>query len=673
MKPTRSVFRPLLLVAGLLSWALPVQSAPPRSDAAPVRAVPAAAEPVQQLIIRYRGVDSRNDQAAAASATDERAGAAQRVSRSAERAQAWGMHYLKSVSPQLHVARLSRAVPADEAQALIERLQADPAVASVTIDQRVRPHALSLPTDPFFTTASSGYYQWHLQAPSVVPGGINAAAAWASSTGANVTVAVLDGGYRPHPDLAANLLTASDYDFISDLWTANDGNLRDADAQDPGDWVSATDPDKPLDCPVEDSTWHGTHVTGLLGALANNTDGVGVAPGVKVLPVRVLGRCGGYLSDILAGMRWAAGLSVTGVTNTSTPARALNLSLGVEGACDAATQEVINEVRARGVSIVASTGNDGLTAITKPASCAGVVAVTAHDRNGVLASYANVGPGTDISAPGGERDGAVASTWNLGKTVPGADSYGLMYGTSMAAPQVAGTLALMSAARTDLALPTLEALIRDTARAFPVGTYCLTNPDGLPPGFCGVGLLDAGEALAAAQAAGNRLPDIEVLQRFTANSWATGATVTLYIQLRNWGSSAASDVELTTVLTGLEILSVSGLSTTNDATSLRAAVGDLDAGAERVLTVTARVTAANPDTVSSLAVANGASEEPTLSNNTHRLDPMGVIVAPAAEVATSDAGGGCTVAPKGQADAGLPLLALVAAVALFWRRRRTVP
>lgn len=673
MKPTRSVFRPLLLVAGLLSWGLPVQSAPPRSDAAPVRAVPAAAEPVQQLIIRYRVGEAQGDRAAAASATDERAGAAERVSRSAERAQAWGMHYLKSVSPQLHVARLSRALPADEAKALMERLQADPAVASVTIDQRVRPHALLSPTDPFFSTASSGYYQWHLQAPSVEPGGINAAAAWASSTGANVTVAVLDGGYRPHPDLVANLLTASDYDFISDLWTANDGNLRDADAQDPGDWIPSEDASL---CPGEDllkSSWHGTHVTGLVGALANGSEGVGVAPDVKVLPVRVLGRCGGYLSDILAGMRWAAGLPVSGVTNTSTPARALNLSLGVEGACDAATQEVINEVRARGVSIVASTGNDGLITITKPASCAGVMAVTAHDRNGVLASYANVGPGTAISAPGGERDGAVASTWNLGKTVPGADSYGLMYGTSMAAPQVAGTLALMSAARADLAQPTLEALIRDTARAFPAGTYCVTNPDRLPPGFCGVGLLDAGRALAAAQEVGIGLPDVEVLQRVTASSWVTGATVTLYIHLRNWGAGTASAVQLTTTLTGLEILSVSGLSATSDVTSLRAAVGDLNAGAERVLTVTARVTAADPETVSSLAVASGASEEPTLSNNTHRLDPMGVIVAPAAEVATSDGGGGCTVAPDGQADAGLPLLALVAAIALFWRRRRGMP
>lgn len=414
-------------------------------------------------------------------------------------------------------------------------------MASVTIDQRVRPHALPLPTDPFFTSANSGYYQWHLQAPSVVAGGINAAAAWASSTGANVTVAVLDGGYRPHPDLEGNLLTASDYDFISDLWTANDGNLRDADAQDPGDWVSATDPTRPADCPVEDSTWHGTHVTGLLGAMANNTDGVGVAPGAKVLPVRVLGRCGGYLSDILAGMRWAAGLPVSGVTNTSTPARALNLSLGVEGACDAATQEVINEVRARGVSIVASTGNDGLITITKPASCAGVMAVTAHDRNGVLASYANVGPGTAISAPGGERDGAVASTWNLGKTVPGADSYGLMYGTSMAVPQVVGVLALMASVRPDLPMSELEKVLLSTARPFLADTYCSRNP-----GQCGAGMLDAGAAVAAVQ------------------------------------------------------------------TYVPAAAAEAD-------------------------------------------------------------GGGCTVAPGGQVDAGLPLLALVAAIALFWRRRRGLP
>ena len=189
-----------------------------------------AAEPVERLIIRYKQPLAAHARASSA-AMDERARAASQVEHSADVARAPQVSYLKSVSPQLHVARLSRALPADEAQALIERLQADPTVASVTIDQRVRPHALPLPTDPFFSTASSGYYQWHLQAPSVEPGGINAAAAWASSTGANVTVAVLDGGYRPHPDLVANLLTASDYDFISDLWTANDGDLRDADAQ----------------------------------------------------------------------------------------------------------------------------------------------------------------------------------------------------------------------------------------------------------------------------------------------------------------------------------------------------------------------------------------------------------------------------------------------------------
>lgn len=493
-----------------------------------------AAEPVERLIIRYKQPLAAHARASSA-AMDERARAASQVEHSADVARAPQVSYLKSVSPQLHVARLSRVLPVDEAQALMERLKEDPAVESVIIDQRVRPHALSLPTDPFFTMIS-GYYQWHLQAPSDVPGGINAAAAWAISTGANVTVAVLDGGYRPHPDLAANLLTSSDYDFISDLWTANDGDLRDADAQDPGDWVSATDPDKPLDCAVEDSTWHGTHVTGLVGALANGQEGVGVAYGAKVLPVRVLGRCGGYLSDIQAGMRWAAGLSVPGVPDTLTPAKVLNLSLGVVGVCDSTTQAVVDEVRAHGVSVVASTGNDGLTNITKPANCSGVLAVTAHTRDGNRATYANVGDATSLSAPGGDQTYAVASTWNDGLTTPGNNVYGYLHGTSMAVPQVVGTLALMASVRPDLPMQYLETLLLQSTRAFPVGSYCARNV-----GMCGAGLLDAGAAVAAAQ----------------------------------------------------------------------------------------------------------AYEVP-------------------------DAGGGCTVAPKGQADAGLPLLALAAAIALFWSRRRAL-
>jgi serine protease len=621
------------------------------------------AAPVERLIIQYKDDAPALNASVVMAQRDFRASAAAAVTRSAGQAQAPGLRYLKSVSPRLHVARLDRALPAREAYALMERLRADPAVASVTADQRVWPHAL--PTDPYFTNRLLADHQWHLQSSSTVPGGINATQAWVSGTGTGVVVAVLDGGYRPHADLAANLLTVSDHDFISDLWIANDGTLRDTDAQDPGDWVVATDPSKPADCPAENSSWHGTHVSGLIGALANATEGVGVAYGAQVLPVRVLGRCGGFLSDIQEGMRWAAGLSVPGVVNTSTPARVLNLSLGVQEACDSVTQSVVDEIRATGVSVVASSGNEGMTAITKPANCMGVVAVTAHTRGGAKASYANVGPGVALSAPGGDMWDPVASTGNTGTTVPGSDAYTLLYGTSMAAPQAAGALALMASARPDLSLASLEALMRGASRPFPAASYCGRNP-----GFCGSGLLDAGRALAAADAAPANAPDLEVLQRLDSGRLGLGEQAVLTVHVRNWGATTATGVQITAAVTGLDIQSVSanlaGTALSFSSGALSAVAGDLAADAELVLTVTARVTASD-GYVTSEARATSSATEVTLVNNEHRLVPAALV--PVEPVATADSGGGCTVAAGGQADMGLPLLLLAALLGGLWRRR----
>ncbi len=621
------------------------------------------ATPVERLIIQYKDDAPALNASVVMAQRDVRVSAAAAVTRSAGQAQAPGLRYLKSVSPRLHVARLDRALPVREAQVLMERLRADPAVASVTVDQRVRPHAL--PTDPYFTNRLLADHQWHLQSSSTVPGGINAAQAWVGGTGTGVVVAVLDGGYRPHADLAANLLTASDHDFISDLWIANDGTLRDTDAQDPGDWVVATDPSKPADCPAEDSSWHGTHVSGLIGALANNTEGVGVAYGAQVLPVRVLGRCGGFLSDIQEGMRWAAGLSVPGVASTSTPAQVLNLSLGVQQACDSVTQSVIDEVRARGVSVVASSGNEGMTAITKPANCMGVVAVTAHTRSGGTANYANVGPGVALSAPGGDALFPVASTGNSGSTGPVSDTYTLLFGTSMAAPQAAGVLALMASARPDLSLASLEALMRGAARPFAVASYCGRNP-----GFCGSGLLDAGQAVNAALAAPPNAPDLEVLQRLDEGDLVLGEQAVFTVHVRNWGTTTATGVQITAAVSGLDILTVSAnvASTALSISSggLSAVAADLAQDAELVLTVTARVTA--PDGyVTSEARATSSATEVTLVNNEHRLVPAAVV--PVETVASADSGGGCTVAPGGQADMGLPLLLLAALLGGLWRRR----
>jgi serine protease len=401
---------------------------------------------------------------------------------------------------------------------------------------------------------------------------------------------------------------------------------------------------------------------------------VGVAHGAKVLPVRVLGRCGGYLSDIQTGMRWAAGLeTVAGVAPPSPAVKVLNLSLGVDGGCDPVTQSVIDEIRAAGVSVVASAGNDAAETITKPANCMGVVGVTAHTRNGWLATYANVGAGVSVSAPGGDRFNPVMSALNTGTQGPLLDTWGGASGTSMATPLASGVLALMVSARSAqslpaLAMPTLEALMREAVRPFPAGSYC-----ALHPGLCGLGLLDAELAVAAAQAAPAGQADLEVLQRVSASSWVPGSTVVLQIQLRNWGSVAATGVQLTATLSGLELLSVSSDSPavvlTPVGAGLDAVVGDLPPGVARVVTVNARVTG-SADSVSSTAGATGSGPEPTWVNNTHRLVPAGLISGVSTpSVTPSDSGGGCTVAPAGQADAGLPLLALVAALVLLWRRR----
>jgi serine protease len=214
------------------------------------------------------------------------------------------------------------------------------------------------------------------------------------------------------------------------------------------------------------------------------------------------------VSDILTGARWAVGLEVPNLSPNLNPARILNMSLGFSGTCNSTIQSVIDEVRSRDVSIVASAGNDGNTLISVPANCRGVFAVTAHTREGDSADYANVGSGVRISAAGGgpnttllEQPGTprdIVSTGNAGLTGPTSDADLLLSGTSMAAPQVAGVLALLAAARPDLSMLTLESFVASSARAFPAGGYCATNPQALPSGFCGSGLLDADASMAAA-------------------------------------------------------------------------------------------------------------------------------------------------------------------------------
>jgi serine protease len=335
-----------------------------------------------------------------------------------------------------------------------------------------------VPTDALYAQ------QWALFEATA---GINAPTAWDKSTGTGVVVAVVDTGVRPHADLKANLLAG--YDFITNTTVANDGNARDADAADPGDWTTAGQ------CysgsAAAKSSWHGTHVAGTIAAVTNNATGVaGVAYGAKVLPVRVLGRCGGYTSDIADGMVWAAGGSVSGVPANANPARVLNLSLGGTGSCGITYQNAINAVRARGAVVVVAAGNGNANAsATVPANCAGVIVVTAVGRGGGKASYANYGSAVDLAAPGGDGSAGILSTLNAGASTPTTDSYVAYMGTSMATPHVAGVAALMLARNPALTPDEVETRLKAAVHPFPA--TCSQ---------CGSGLLDANAAVDAAAA-----------------------------------------------------------------------------------------------------------------------------------------------------------------------------
>ena len=393
-------------------------------------------------------------------------------------------------------------------QAAMRRLRLHPDVASVTPNVRwQRQQNTTTPNDPLFAQ------QWHLQAPTVFASALNLPAAWALNTGAAraQVVAVVDGGVRyDHPDLAGHLLPG--HDFVSELDVANDGNGRDADASDPGDWVTRAESLSPVyeGCDVSNSSWHGTAIAGQIAAATNNSAGVaGVHWGAQVLPVRVAGKCGALLSDLLDGMRWAAGLPVTGVPTNATPAKVINLSYGGSGACDSAYQQTVNDAMAAGSLVVVAAGNSA-EPVARPADCKGVVAVGAVRGDGAKTSYASYGPNVALVVPGGTggsgADAGLLTTLNSGRTVPENAVYGSLVGTSFAAPLVAGTAALMLSVQPTLGPADLSRLLKASVRPHTAQAHLPTcSPTALSQTVCncttdscGAGVLDASLALAAA-------------------------------------------------------------------------------------------------------------------------------------------------------------------------------
>ncbi len=324
-------------------------------------------------------------------------------------------------------------------------------------------------------------------------GGIRAAKAWDVTPSGSVAVAVIDTGIRSHPDLDAKRM--SGYDMISNSFIANDGGGRDSDATDGGDFDDA------LDCTGGNaydfmSSWHGTHVAGIIAASTNNGDGMaGVAPNARVVPVRALGRCGGTAEDVADAIRWAAGVPVPGVPNNPNPARVLNLSLGGTSPCSANEQSAVNSALARGAVVVVAAGNDAaLVSGFSPANCKGVVAVAASNLLGDLSSFSNFGAAVSVSAPGGDSGDlpGIISTLNGGITLPGVPSYATYMGTSMAAPHVAGVVALMLTRDPTLTPGQVLNRLLVASRTFPAGSDC-----AVAAGACGNGLLDAFNAVSS--------------------------------------------------------------------------------------------------------------------------------------------------------------------------------
>jgi serine protease len=356
--------------------------------------------------------------------------------------------------------------------------------------------------------------QWYLDGDY----GINASKAWKITKGSpSIVVAVLDTGITEHPDLAANIVTG--YDFISDPANARDGNGRDANPTDPGDYLSSGEP----------SSWHGTHVSGIIAAESNEIGISGIAPNVKISPVRVLGVNGGSEADIAAGINWAIGVKLSGIPANPNPAKVVNLSIGSStfSSCNtySPTQLAIDESKKRNVTLVTAAGNDDQYATNSyPGNCYGNITIGATGITGDRSYYSNYSGysrlqdiyiGVDISAPGGDdkvgynepASGLIWSTLNDGKTTLGRATYGGEQGTSMASPIAAGVVALMYSVRPTITYSKVWEILSSTARPFNADSDCeyqmidtpLNDGSTLTTGLCGIGIIDANAALIAVQ------------------------------------------------------------------------------------------------------------------------------------------------------------------------------
>jgi serine protease len=523
------------------AWTLVAALAAPLPLAAQVRA---DAAPVRSLIVRLKDAPSHvalaarpqagpREQPLAAPARERELARRQRVLGEAGLDAAAGRAplSLRPVGRDQLLLTLPAAVSAAEAKALIARLAARPEVDWVQTNTRER--RLQVPDDYYFQI---GAQWWLLPATGTdanvladrrrgVPGFQSAWLRPGGTGSPSAVIAVLDTGITPHPELEGRLLPG--YDFVADLKFGADGDGRDADPHDPGDGVTLTDLADPhfQGCAVSRPSWHGTVIAGLTAARTNDANGVAAIHwDGRILPVRVAGKCGADVADIVEGMRWAVGLPacrrddgagtcVEFAPANPNPARIVNISFGSTNACGAAYQTAVDELKsAKGAVVVAAAGNEH-AAPTRPANCSGAIGVVGLARDGYKTHYSNFGSqlaATGIATVAGDDDGDPAARWNaladegilsIGNNDSGTPGYYYFWGTSFSAPLVSGAVSLMLSVNPALSYAQIVDGLRRSARPHVTSPLIGSCSDSNPGRCicttlsCGAGILDAEQAV----------------------------------------------------------------------------------------------------------------------------------------------------------------------------------
>ena len=586
------------------------------------------------------------------------------------------LRHVRSLGEQAEVVALPASVNNDEARNIAKQLQLDPRVEYAEPDYKMFP--VRTANDPGFSPGINFAVlpsvalvsQWYLSDPI---GGINAPGAWNVVVGSPSTiVAVTDTGVLNHSDLAGRIVTG--YDFIGpdadgSHDTANDGNGRDADATDPGNWITTQEAriGNFAGCGPDPSDWHGTHVAGIIAANADNRQNIaGINWATKIMPVRVLGKCGGYISDIVDGIRWSVGMAVSGVPQNANRANIINLSLGIpstNASCSPTMQSAINDVLARGATVVVAAGNGAVDSTRSiPANCAGVISVAASLRNGQFASsYSNRGASVTLAAPGGfipdpasdfGADG-ILSINDRGETRPLNDNAtAVLFGASFSTAIVSGVASLLLAVNPNLSPTQIKAILQSTARLpsnpNDKGLDCVIAANRP----CQQYVVDAAAAVSAASQPlltildSNRNP-VSLLNFGTSTLSATSAPQTIIVR-----NPSGLPIRI-------ERLLIAGQHQDDfNAATTCADPFDLAAGAECQIDVTFTARGNNVRTADIIVASNvdlpvaltgsGSTTPPSAGNN-------------------GGGGGGCTLNSKQNRD---PTLLLIVAISLFTFVRR---